>query len=81
MAKIVFQKKQYHLGLYDDIEEAALARRQAEKTLFDDTAAFYEKWKQKADKEPAWAKENPVQIFVNKNKQGELIVRFLPKVI
>ena len=30
VAKIVFQKKQYHLGSYDSLEEAALARREAE---------------------------------------------------
>ena len=40
LAKIVFQKKQYFLGTYDSIEEAAAARKSAEALLFGETAAF-----------------------------------------
>lgn len=34
LAKIVFQKKQYFLGTYDNIEDAASARKEAEDLLF-----------------------------------------------
>ncbi len=66
LAKIVFQKKQYFLGMYDDIEDAIAARKNAEKLLFDDVYDFYQKWKEKADLDPVWAEENPVQIKVNR---------------
>ena len=78
VAKIVFQKKQYFLGTYDDIADAAQARKEAEEVLFDGVAAHYEAWKQKADLDPAWAEENPVQIFVTQNSDKRLSLTLLP---
>ncbi len=78
MAKIVFQKKQYNLGIYETIEEAAEARREAEQILFDGAVTHYEKWKEKANENPDWAKENPVEILVEKKNGNELNVTFLP---
>lgn len=78
VAKIVFQKKAYYLGIYDDIEEATEARKEAEEVLFDCVAEYYAKWKTRADQDPQWAKENPVQIFVNPNDDKRLSVCFLP---
>lgn len=70
VAKIVFQKKQYFLGCYDDILDAAQARKEAEALLFDGVAAHYQKWKRQADADPEWAEDNPVRIIVTrKNKQ------------
>ena len=83
-AKIVFQKKQYHLGSYETAEEAAEARQEAEHILFGGTAAYYEKWKQRADADPAWAAANPIRIQVNRlepgegQKYGQLEVTFQP---
>lgn len=79
IAKIVFQQKQYHLGQYDSIEEAAQARKEAEELLFDGAAAHYERWKAKADLDPKWAEQNPVQILVAKRSTSELDVTFLPE--
>lgn len=81
IAKVVFQKKQYHLGKYDTIEEAAEARKDAEELLFDGAASHYERWKAKAAEDPEWAKENPVQILVSKTHANELSVTFLPVII
>ena len=78
IAKIVFQQKQYHLGKYDTIEEAAEARRQAESVLFDGVAAHYDRWKARADIDPEWAKENPIVITVNKKSSSELDVQLSP---
>lgn len=78
LAKIVFQKKQYFLGTYDKIEEAANARQEAEKVLFDGAAEFYKLWKEKADLDPTWAKENPIEISVTREK-GKLKLVKLPK--
>lgn len=76
-AKIVFQKKQYYLGKYDELEDAANARLAAEKLLFDGSIKHYEYWKKKADDDPVWAAENPIKILVSK-RSGKLEVAFLP---
>ncbi|MBR3706374.1 MAG: hypothetical protein IKM19_05340 [Firmicutes bacterium] len=78
-AKIVFQKKQYHLGSYETFEEAAAVRAEAEKMLFDGAVEYYSKWKERAAAEPEWAAANPVQIKVEKEGLDRLKVRFLPE--
>lgn len=80
VAKIVFQKKQYSLGTYDNIEAAAAARKKAEKILFEDTVTFYKKWKKKADEDPQWGAENPIRIRPFKNEAGELCVSYSPEI-
>lgn len=77
LAKIVFQKKQYVLGIFDRIDDAAEARKEAEEILFAGVAAHYEKWKAYADLDPDWAKENPVQVIVNQTN-GKLHAVLLP---
>lgn len=78
MAKIVFQKKQYYLGVFDQIEDAAKARKEAEEILFDGFAACYEKYKQLADADPKWAKDNPVSVSVEKKQDNTISITFLP---
>lgn len=78
VAKIVFQKKAYYLGTFDDITAAAEARKEAEELLFDGSAAFYEQWSEKANADPEWAAQHPVQIYVGKDASGRLTVTFLP---
>lgn len=80
MAKIVFRKKQYFLGTYDNIEDAALARKDAEKLLFEDSVAFYERWKARAAEDPLWGQENPVQIRPYKGADGLLCVAYSPDI-
>ena len=77
VAKIVFQKKQYFLGTYENIEDAAKARKEAEEVLFDGVAEHYQKWKEIADTNPEWAKQNPIQVIVNRANAG-LDVMLLP---
>lgn len=66
VAKIVFQKKQYVLGTFDDLEEAARARKDAEEELFGSVSEHYQRWKERAEQDPAWAEENPVQVMVDR---------------
>ena len=77
LAKIVFQKKQYFLGTYEKIEDAAEARKEAEEVLFDGVAEHYRKWKEFADNDPEWAKDNPIQVIVNSSDRM-LNVTLLP---
>ena len=77
VAKIVFQKKQYFLGTFSRIEDAAKARAEAEEILFDGVAEHYRRWKEAADADPAWAANNPVQVSVHQ-EDGKLKVTLLP---
>ncbi len=78
MAKIVFQKKAYYLGTFDNIEDAHEARKDAEEALFQPTVAYHARWQERADTDPEWAAENPMQIFVDK-VDDRLNVSFLPR--
>lgn len=78
MAKIVFQKKQYFLGTYENIEDAARARQEAEEVLFDGVAAHYERWKRRAEEDPKWAEENPISVRVD-HRDKKLQVTLLPE--
>lgn len=78
VAKIVFQSKQYQLGRFDDINDAIQARKEAEELLFDGSVAHYERWQAKANEDPEWAKNNPVEIIVSRKGDGDLSVAFLP---
>ena len=79
MAKLVFQKKAYYLGTYDRFEEAVQARQEAEELVFDGAAAFYEKWRARADRDPGWAAENPIRITVSKGSDGALHMLCQPR--
>lgn len=78
VAKIVFQKKQYYLGTYENLDEAVAIRKEAETILFDGFATYYKKYKAQADLDSEWAKNNPIEIRVEKNAIQELSVSFYP---
>ena len=78
VAKIVFQKKPYYLGTYDQIEDAAEARKKAEEILFDGFAAYYEKYKEKAVSDPEWAENNPIAVHVKRTPENDLSITFQP---
>lgn len=78
VARIAFQKKQYWLGAYATLAEAAAVRSEAEKAVNDQVTNFYERWKSRADADPQWAEENPIEIRVEQNGT-EIGVVILPK--
>lgn len=78
VAKIVFQQKAYYLGAYTDFNKAVQVRREAEQIFCHGTVAHYTRWKAKADVDPDWAKENPIEIRVEKKKNEEISITFLP---
>ena len=78
LAKIVFQKKQYLLGSYDDLDSAQAARREAEEIINEQVVAFYEKWKRRAEEDPEWAEQNPIEISVQKNEANRIALSLKP---
>lgn len=78
VAKIVFQKKAYYLGTFEDYEEAVNARKEAESVIFEEVVLFYKEWQQKAEEDRQWAVENPIKIRVNKEHDGRLKVSCSP---
>ena len=78
VAKLVFQKKQYFLGQFDNLDDAALARRDAEETLNGTIVVHYAKWTQRAAGDPGWAEANPVRFQVEQDEQRRLKVICLP---
>ncbi len=79
IAKIVFQKKQYVLGTYDTVAEAAEIRKEAEEAINQTAVAHYQKWEERAKSDPEWAQENPVRLLVNKSGSGRIFLTCLPK--
>lgn len=69
-AKMVFQKKQYFLGAFDSLEKAAQARKEAEEEINGAAVAHYEKWRQRAQDDPAWAENHPIRFSVEKKAGG-----------
>ena len=79
VAKINFQHKAYYLGAFDHIEDAAEARKAAEEQLFENATSFYERWKERAELDPAWAAANPVRIQVTQKENRDFKVELFPK--
>lgn len=77
VAKIVFQKKQYILGSFEKIQDAAATRKRGEDFLRDEVLGYYEQWQKQAEQDPSWAKENPIRIHVEK-VEGDFRVEMLP---
>ena len=79
VAKLVFQKRQYYLGEYETLAKAAKARGEAEESIAKAVLGQYAAWKTRADADPDWARENPVQIRVVRNDDGSLRMLFHPE--
>ena len=79
VAKIVFQKKQYVLGSFGTLEEAASVRQEAETHLNDTVVTHYGRWKDRAAADPTWAEANPVKFIVKKSCDGGLDISCLPE--
>lgn len=78
VAKIVFQKKAYYLGTYDEIGDAIAARQEAEETVFEGARRFYGEWRLFADADPKWAAENPASIRVGRDENDRLRLETAP---
>ena len=78
VAKIVFQKKQYFLGAFERLEEAAEARKEAEEQINGSVLAHFEKWNARAVRDPQWARDNPVRFEADRDQQGRLRIRCYP---
>ena len=79
VARIAFQKKNYYLGAFSTLQEAAGVRREAEMILNDQVADFYDRWKAKADANREWAENNPIRLSVVR-KNGALEMEMFPQI-
>lgn len=63
---------------FSTAEEAAEMRRQAEETLFDQMAVYYERYRQYADRFPNWEKEHPIHARVIRHEKA-VSIELTPK--
>lgn len=61
-ADIGFRGKRFYLGSFHSYEEAVRAREEAEEKIYAPFLEDYLRWKEKADRDPAWARENPFRV-------------------
>lgn len=79
IAKIVFQKKQYVLGTYDTVAEAAEIRKEAEEAINKTAVTHYQRWKERARGDLDWARENPIRLLVNRTGTNGVSLTCLPE--
>ena len=72
-----FRKKQYLLGTYDNLADAAEARKEAEEALHDQVTTLYDRWQERAKEDREWAEANPISISVVR-RNGLFRVELLP---
>ena len=77
-AQITFKGKTHFLGTYHDMGEAVRVRKRAEEILFETTTDYYDRWKKRAEEDPAWARANPVHIQVFRDSEGALCLEISP---
>lgn len=75
---IGFQNKNYYLGMYENIADAIEVRKKAEALIHDEAIDFYEKWKEKAEADPEWAKQNPIQFHIVRDAECGYLVSCSP---
>ncbi|WP_087223080.1 transcriptional regulator [Blautia sp. An249] len=72
---IGLKQTRYWLGTYETFEEAVRVRMEAEKLLHGGFLKAYYQWKEQAEKNPRWEKENPFSFQVEKVNGALAIVR------
>ena len=73
-ACIGFKQTRYWLGTFGTFDEAVQARVAAEQVLYEGFLKAWHQWKEHADRDPAWARENPLTFDVEK-VGGEFVIR------
>lgn len=67
---IGFKGKRYHLGTFEDYQEAVAARLEAESRIHEGFVQTYYKWKKRADADKQWAGLNPLIFEVSRGDGG-----------
>lgn len=67
---IGFKGQRFHLGTYEDFDDAVNARMEVEKLLHEGFVQSYYSWKELADQDPHWAENNPFHYDVEKCSDG-----------
>lgn len=70
---IGFKGRRYYVGTFVNYEEAVEARKEAEETVHNGFLNAYSSWKEKAESDTEWGKENPFLFEVEKIN-GQLVI-------
>lgn len=70
---IGFKKKLYHIGVYEEYEDALRARLRAEEAIHGGFVEAYEQWNGRTEKDPEWARQHPFRFDVVKDGKGFII--------
>lgn len=72
-ATITFQGVHYHLGHFSNMADAIKARLDAEAVMHDGYVAAYDRYLERAEKDPEWAKQNPFYYTVQRGEGGFIV--------
>ena len=74
---IGFKGSRFHIGIFSSIDEAVIARKEAEEQIYNRFLEIYYRWKQKADENEIWAEEHPLIFDVEKTTEGFSVISSL----
>lgn len=63
---IGFKGKRYHLGNFEEFDDAVTKRKEAESIIHESFIKAQEKWEKQAAKDPVWAEKNPLYFDIKK---------------
>ena len=63
---IGFKGKRYHLGNFEEFDDAVTKRKEAESIIHESFIKAQEKWEKQASKDPVWAEKNPLYFAIKK---------------
>jgi len=71
------KKSRIYLGVFDNLEDAVKQRKAAEALLSD--TEYFKKWTAKAQTDPEWAKNNPIDIKLQRNGKNDYSISLIPE--
>ncbi|MCD8365292.1 MAG: transcriptional regulator [Clostridiales bacterium] len=70
---IGFKGKRYYIGTFEKLEDAVLARTEAEEKIHKGFTRAYRAWKEKSGGDPEWEEEHPL-VFEVRKENGQFVI-------
>jgi len=70
-------KNPRYLGTFDNLDDAVKQRKAAEDLLSD--SKYFERWNRKSQDDPEWAKNNPIDIKLQRNGANDYSLSLVPE--